>query len=179
MGKKLTDFINRLDEEAKKNRDDLEPEKRINAFNDQVNALYAEIDSWLLEEIESGKVKTGTVQINITEDRLGTYPVDEKWIQVGYARIQLQPIGTMLIGTDARIDMTYRNNDVMLIRAGVNVKSPYDFLPAKENGRKPNEDETPGEMVWKYVKEGRQLSYVTLNKDRFEDLIIDIIDGNL
>ena len=83
MGKKLTDFIKKLDEEAKRNRDELEPEKRINAFNDQVNALYAEIDSWLLEEIETGKVKTGTVQINITEDRLGTYKVDEKWIQVG------------------------------------------------------------------------------------------------
>lgn len=179
MGKKFTDFINKMDEEAKKNKAGFNPSERIKAYQDLVNSLYADIDSWLREEMESGKILTGVVPITITEERLGTYAVDEKWIQIGNARIQLQPVGTLLVGTNARVDMTYDSKDVMIIRTGENVESPYDLISVEINGEPSKKRKQGGKSVWKYVKANQRLSYVTLDKERFEDLIMDIVDGKL
>ncbi len=178
MGKKFTDFINKMDEEAKNNKNGFNPAERIDKYRNLVNSLYADIDSWLSEEIESGKILTGIVPITITEERLGSYAVDEKWIQIGNARIQFHPVGTILIGTDARVDMVYGAKDVMIIRAGENIESPYGTNLKEINGDSAKKRMSPGKSVWKYVKDGYRLSYVTLNKDRFEDLIIEVVDGN-
>lgn len=167
MGKKFTDFINKMEEEAKKDKNGFNPGERIEYYRNLVKSLYADIDSWLDEEIKDGKIKTGTESVTITEEPLGRYSIDQKWIQIGNANIQFQPIGTMLVGTNARVDMVYRSKDVMIIREGKNVDSPY--YPHKR---------AKGKEVWKYVKYDEQLSYVTLDKDRFEDLIIQIVDGD-
>ena len=178
MGKKFTDFINKMEEEAKKDKNGFNPTERIESYRNLVNSLYADIDAWLREELESGKIMTGIVPITITEEQLGSYAVDEKWIQIGNARIQFHPIGTILIGTDARVDMVYRSKDVMIIRTGENVESPYGDYNSVENDKATKKRRFAGQSVWKYVKGGHRLSYVTLDKDRFEDLIIDVIDGN-
>ncbi len=178
MGKKFTEFINKMDEEAKNNKNDINPAERINSYRALVNSLYADIDSWLSEGLKEGKIQTGIVPITITEDQLGPYAVDEKWIQIGNARIQFHPVGTILIGTNARVDMIYGAKDVMIIRAGENVESPYGPSQVEMNGEHATKRRSSGKSVWKYVKDGYRLSYVTLNKDRFEDLIIEVVDGN-
>ena len=178
MGKKFTDFINKMEEEAKKDNNGFNPTERIESYRNLVNSLYADIDVWLREELESGKIMTGIVPITIREEQLGSYAVDEKWIQIGNARIQFQPVGTILIGTNARVDMTYRSKDIMIIRTGENVVGPGDFIEVEVNGKPPKKRRSPGKSVWKYVKEGHRLSYVTLDKDRFEDLIIEVVDGH-
>lgn len=178
MGKKFTDFVNKMDEEAKKDKNGFNPAERIESYRSLVNSLYTKIDSWLNEGLEAGKIQTGVVPITITEERLGPYSIDEKWIQIGNARIQFHPVGTILIGTNARVDMTYGTKDVMIVRTGENVVGPGDLIEIKENGESPKKKRSPGKSVWKYVKEGHRLSYVTLDKDRFEDLIIEVVDGN-
>lgn len=179
MGKKFTDFVNKMDEEAKQNKTGFNPSERIKDYQNLVKSLYTDIDSWLCEEIESGKIQTGVVPITITEEQLGSYTVDEKWIQIGNARIQLQPIGTLLVGTDARVDIIYDTTDVMIIRTGEKVESPYDLISVEIDGEPAKKKKTGGKSVWKYVKANQRLSYVTLDKDRFEDLIIDIVNGTL
>lgn len=178
MGKKFTDFINKMEEESKKDKKGFNPEERIESYRNLVNELYANIDSWLNEELVAGKILTGVVPITISEEQLGSYIVDEKWIQIGNARIQFHPIGTILIGTDARVDMVYRSKDIMIIRTGENVVGPGDLIEVEVNGEPPKKRRFPGKSVWKYVKEGHRLSYVTLDKDRFEDLIIEVVDGH-
>ena len=72
MGTKFNDFINKMDEEAKNNKKSFNPEEKIVKFKDLVNSLYADIDTWLHEEIEAKKILTGLVPITITEEQLGT-----------------------------------------------------------------------------------------------------------
>lgn len=178
MGKKFTEFVNKMDVEAKNNKNDFNPAERIDAYRKLVNSLYADIDYWLSEELGSGKIQTGSVPITITEELLGAYTVDEKWIQIGNARIQFHPVGTILIGTNARVDMIYGSKDVMIIRVGENVLSPSDQIQIRVNGDSTPKRKASGKKVWKYVKEGMHLSYIALNKDSFEDLIIDVVNGN-
>lgn len=178
MGEKFTDFINKMDEAAKINKNGFNPDEKIESYRRLVNSLYADIDSWLSEGLDSGKIKTGVVPITITEEKLGSYIVDEKWIQIGNARIQLHPIGTILIGTNARVDMTFGSQDVMIIRTGENVESPGDLIHVEIDGEATKKRKSPGKTVWKYVKDESPRSFVKLDKDRFEDLIIEVVDGN-
>ncbi len=178
MGKKFTDFINKMDEEAKNSKNSFNPAERIDKYRDLVNSLYADIDAWLSDEIESGKIQTGIVPITITEERLGSYAVDEKWIQIGNARIQFHPVGTILIGTNARVDMVYGAKDVMIVRTGENIEAPQDLIHVEINGESNKKRKSAGKSVWKYVKKDQRLSYVTLNKEQFEDLIMEVVDGN-
>lgn len=178
MGKKFTDFINKMDEAAKNKKNGFNPADRIDKYKKLVNSLYDDINTWLSEEIESGKILTGTVPINLTEDFLGSYSVDEKWIQIGNARILFHPVGTLLIGTDARVDMVYGAKDVMIVRVGENVESPYNLTHVEMNGEPAKKKKSHGKSVWKYVNDASPLTYIKLDKDRFEDLIINIVDGD-
>lgn len=178
MGKKFTDFINKMDEEAKNNKKEFNPAKRIESYQKLVNSLYADIDSWLSEGLEAGKIQTGTVPITITEEQLGSYAVNAKWIQIGNARIQFHPVGTILIGTTARVDMIYGDKDVMIVWIGENIDYPGNLIHIEVNGEFSKKRKSPGKSVWKYVKDSPKLSYVKLDKDHFEDLIIDVVDGN-
>ena len=176
MGKKFTDFVNKMDEEAKKDKKGFNPAERIESFRKLVNSLYADIDSWLGEEIESGKILTGTVPITITEERLGSYMVDEKWIQIGNVRIQFHPVGTILVGTNARVDMVCGAKEVMIVRVGENVESPYNLIHVEINGEIIKKRKSSGKSVWKYVNADQRLSYVKLDKNSFEDLIIEVVN---
>ena len=178
MGKKFTDFINKMDEEAKKDKNGFNPAERIDSYRNIVNSLYADIDAWLREGIEAGKIQTGTVPITITEELLGPYAIDEKWIQIGNARILFHPVGTILVGTNARVDMTYGTKDVMIVRTGENVVGPGDLIEIQVNGEAPKKRKTPGKSVWKYVRDENRRSYVTLDKKHLEDLIIEVVNGN-
>lgn len=63
MSKRFSDFVNRMLEEAKTSKPGFDPSKRIESYRRYVNALYADIDKWLKEGLEAGKVKTGLVPI--------------------------------------------------------------------------------------------------------------------
>ena len=178
MGKKFTDFINKMEEEAKKDKNGFNPAERIESYRKLVNSLYNDIDGGLREEIESGKIQTGTVPITITEEQLGPYAIDEKWIQIGNARIQFHPVGTILVGTNARVDMTYGTKDVMIVRTGENVVGPGDLIDIEVKGDAPKRRRATGKSVWKYVKDENRRSYVKLDKEHFQDLIIEVVNGN-
>lgn len=178
MGKKFDDFVTKLDEEAKKEKKGLNPQERIDLFTLSVYGLYNDIDNWLKDGIERGKIQTGVVPITITEEALGSYSIEEKWIQIGNARLTLQPIGTILIGTRARVDMTYKDRSVMIIIAGENITSPSDMISIRVNGERERKEKDPGKSIWKYVKKNNRMSYVSLNKETFEGIIMSLINGD-
>lgn len=177
MGKKFDDFVNKMDESAKKSKNGFDPMARIERFQKLVKALYDEIDGWIRESLDAGKIQTGDVPVSITEELLGSYSIQEKWIQIGNAKIIFRPIGTILIGTDARIDMIYRSKTVMIVRTGENVDGPGNLISIRVNGEPVKKNKPVGKSVWKYVSANYRLSYVTLNKENFENLIMDVING--
>lgn len=177
MGKKFTDFVKSLNEEEKKKSSEFNPKERIETFQVLVDSLYNDINGWLEEELQSGAITTGAVPVTIVEEQLGSYQTMNKWIQIGRERIELHPVGTIMIGTNARIDMTCRSKEVMIVRAGENVNGPGSLIsvPIVGDGEtEPARKRNPGKAVWKYVKKEQRFSYVTLNKESFENLIMEL-----
>lgn len=176
MAKKFTLFVDSLNKQSKGGKQDFNPQDRIARFVALVNSLYSNIDEWLHDYLVDGTITTGIVPTTISEEVLGPYKVDEKWIQIGRARILFEPIGTIMIGTIARIDMVYKAKRVMIVRTGENIVGPGNLISIEIDGEPPRKPIPAGKAVWKYVKDKHRISYVTLNKESFEDLIMDTIN---
>ena len=176
MGKKFTDFVNSMNEQAKEKKKEFNPQERIDFFKNLVKSLYDEIDEWLDEGLKQETIKTGLEPIQINEELLGPYTIDSKWILIGNAKLMLLPVGTVMIGTNARIDLIYKSQSVMIVRTKESVEGPGNLISIHIEGEPVRRQAPTGKTVWKYVRDRKRLSYVTLNKDSFEDLIMDLVN---
>lgn len=71
-------FVEQANNEAKEKEQSaqFDPAARIAKFQQRVEEFYAAIDNdWLQSYIADGSIKTEVQEINICEERLGTYPV--------------------------------------------------------------------------------------------------------
>lgn len=88
----------------------------IEKFSALINEFYGKITGeWLKEAIEKGQIVFGRTATSITEELLGTYTADALWIEIAGERLSVVPVGTYLIGTDARFDMSYRGVEYMIV----------------------------------------------------------------
>ncbi len=157
MEQTFDDFVVSMNKTSKKNNvDDINVPQRIEMFNRNIQSLYKSIDGeWLKKGLESGYIKTGEESISINERQLGIYNVKAKWIQIGTKRLTLEPIGTVLVGSDARIDLIYKYKEIMLV-----------LLAGEGKKKKPE---------WKYIVENGKISFEPLTKDSFQKLIMDLV----
>lgn len=171
---KFDDFLKKENERAKENGT-FNAHDRIEKFKSYLNDLYSKIeDEWLKQYIDAEAIKVSNTTISIHEERLGIYQVVSKSIEFGGKRITLQPIGTIMIGTDARVDMIYRAKEVMIVRVGESVEG--FSVSITENGKTVGRNTPSGKPVWKYVNKKTRTSYVTLNAESFQNLIMELTD---
>lgn len=171
-------FLDFLNSNIKQN-DRLADERRerLFKFKEDIADFYSHIENqWLAEFISEHKIQLSTKVITINEDRLGDYEVDEKQLTIGNKNIIFTPVGTYVLGTDARIDMTYRNARVMFVHVGENITSSGDLISSSINGKPKRPNKEPGRNVWKYVKNDMTRSLISVNDDTFQELIMAVIN---
>ncbi|MBQ4406625.1 MAG: hypothetical protein II852_06415 [Bacteroidales bacterium] len=157
MEQAFDDFVISMNRTSKNtDADGINVPQRIEMFDRNIRSLYQLIDNdWLKKGLESGFIKTGEERISINERLLGIYDVNAKWIQIGAKRLTLEPIGTVLVGIDARIDLIYKYKEIMLV-----------LLAGEGKKKKPE---------WKYVVANGKVAYEPLTKDSFQKLIMDVV----
>lgn len=173
----MTKFEEFLKKENEQNRlnNKFNPQERIDKFKTLVDGFYSMVkDEWLKPYIESGAITISSSIIPIHEERLGIYNIGTLTICIGNKRVDLRPIGTIMIGTDARIDMIYRAREIMIVRVGENINN--FGISVTINGEPVNKKEDPGKPVWKCVNKRARTSYVTLNAETFQGLLMAITD---
>ena len=171
MGK-FKEFV----EAENKKRGTFDPQERINSYRQRVGEFYQKIDEdWLREFIADRSIETGTEEMNIQEEQLGTYSIPEKWIRIGDHTIYFRPIGTILIGTEARIDLVYRSTRVMFVLVSEKIKNGIELIRCEvANAKKPRTRKT-GELVWKCADSRAGLAYHKVNAQFFQTLIMKVI----
>ena len=144
----FSDFLTRQSEKTQKEKA-FDASAHIARYQGLISELYNKIDmEWLGEYVKSGQVKTGECTCSITEESLGTYQAQSKWIEIAGQRISIQPVGTILIGTDARLDIVYRGKERMIIH---------------------------GDNLWKLVDRNHRITYKVLNAKVFQNLLMDLM----
>lgn len=171
---KFEDFLKKENERVK-GTGSFNAIERIEKFKSVVNDLYSKIENeWIKQYIESGAIRISDSNISIHEERLGTYQMISKSIEFGGKRITLRPIGTIMIGTDARVDIVYRAKEVMIVRVGENVEG--FSISITENGKPVGKRLPTSKPVWKYVNKRNRTSYITLNAETFQNLLMALTD---
>jgi hypothetical protein len=70
----------------------------------ELDRLMDDIDEWLRDSIKAGlDVKPGEVEIS--EDRLGTYSAPTRVVTFGGRRVEIRPCARFIVGGDGRVDI--------------------------------------------------------------------------
>lgn len=149
---------------------------RINTFIERVKEFYYKVDNEWLDGCYNEVFTTDLSSMTITEESLGTYEVNKKNLRIGSYFLEFEPIGTVLIGSDARIDLKYLNESVKFVRVGNNFENFRDLIEIRVNGRIEKERKEPGEIVWKFVNP-QNSKLIKVTSTSLQNLIADLINA--
>lgn len=173
--KKFDDFLNN-ENKAAKDKNGFDAKARVAKFLSLIDELYDKIDhEWLSPYIDDGTITTGLCDKTITEEKLGSYVVKEKFLEIGGKRVMLSPVGTILIGTDARIDIEYLTKSFMIVHIGENINGFSDMLQVKVNDHIEKKATKPGKPTWKLVNVASRIYYKKITAEVFQNILMDLL----
>jgi hypothetical protein len=77
----------------------------IKEWNEAVTKLFAEIRNFLTEYEKQGSMSFADSNMQLSEERLGTYSTHQLNIDVPPFKIIVAPVGRMVVGAAGRVDM--------------------------------------------------------------------------
>lgn len=168
--KSLKAFIENY--ENKNGVSQLDYSNTIKLYQSRVEYFYSQIKTWLRPLVDTGKLSIVQEEISLTEDSLGTYPINRMIISFGKFHIELRPIGTILIGTPGRIDMVYngRIQKFILILENIHNAGQIEKVKKVDKNKK-------AMFVWKYISDEEQNIYEIVEKHSFETLLVNLINA--
>ncbi len=112
VSQRFEEFINQHTLQTVDHRSDI-----LSEWMENLEGLYKTIESYLQPFIENKKIKITYQDVQLHEDGLGDYTVQEATITLGEKSLSLKPIGTLLIGAKGRVDLTGAYGTAKLIFA--------------------------------------------------------------
>lgn len=88
-----------------KQNEALDVEPRRQWWLSKVEALFDEVKSWLNPLIEDGTLKYETSEVSINEEWIGHYTTKSATIRLGMEKLEMMPVGTIILGSFGRIDL--------------------------------------------------------------------------
>ncbi|MCJ2067396.1 hypothetical protein MKK75_01015 [Methylobacterium sp. J-030] len=151
-------------------------------YIDYVNKVYGTIEEFLAPWTSTGSVTIEYHEQEIHEEDTGVYNVRKCIISIGNRFIALTPIGTQLIGTKGRIDISgaFGRSRLILVdkdATGIRVSVTHVDLndPQSSKAEKPPEKEI--DWTWKIVSNPPNMKFIEFNKENFLSKIMEISNG--
>jgi hypothetical protein len=157
-------------------------EERKQEWLKRLADFYSEVEKYLAEYIQSGKISIESSSISINEPHIGYYMAESKTILLGSDKIQLCPIGTVLIGATGRVDMIGPAGTVKFILTGKNsngIKISIKIAGEDQTTRTPHvpKIEQPEEYVWKIATPPPRVRFMELNPETFFNALMEVVNG--
>jgi hypothetical protein len=96
-------------------------------WQNAVAALYAKIERNLVDYMRNGLIELQRVPVTRSEDKLGSYEIDELHLKAGPETIIVSPVATGVIGARGRVDVYrrgYADNRYMILWIGRTTTAP-------------------------------------------------------
>ena len=154
--------------------------ERIEYFQKLVQGFFETLEGdWFKEVVDEGLMEIEKSELLITEETLGQYKTEKRRLKFGNEVIDFVPVGTIILGTDARIDMNYKQNKVMFIHVGENVKSASDLIMISVNGEtvKNVKPAAPVKKVWKLTYANARTIYTEATTQSVQQLIMELVNA--
>ena len=97
------DFVNQHSGAAEESRVDWE--NRLEEWKKHLHLFYEKVEGFLSAYVKSGKIILKRKRVLLDEEHIGSYEAHALDILLGYMRITLMPVGTVLVTARGRIDM--------------------------------------------------------------------------
>jgi hypothetical protein len=165
MSKKdLENFLNQQKQDQKANVDWL---SQRNEWLSYIEPFYDWILEWLFEYIEQGKIQVTRQNITLTEDNIGSYCTQKLILKLANKEVSLRPIGTRLIGSKGRIDMSSSAGEVKFVLVEKDSKGPYKQAAS---------DKSASSLSWKWKisTSPPSIQFIELNED--SDALLEVLN---
>jgi hypothetical protein len=182
MGKeKFEEFIKQSDTQ----NEQINWEEKKQWFIKQVDEFYNIIDEYL--EPYKDKIEIKDCEITIYEEKLGSYEIKKRSLNIKNNIVEFIPVGAILIGAWGRIDMEGPNGKVKFVLVPEFSKAPKietailstdeDRKKWEEKQRREAEMIKNAKKVWKIATQPPSIEYLDLDENRFFDKLMEVING--
>ena len=134
----------------------LSPADVIQAWQTEVDRLYATLSDWLRPLVDNGDIVLTSGTKAAYEDTLGPYDVAQLDIEVGDEIVRCDPRGTIVVGARGRIDVTL-----------LGIADPSILVLTGEVGY----------PSWSIVDRSTRTTLVPLTKESFEALLEKLLES--
>jgi len=111
----LETFLKREKEKRQAREREVDWEGRKNNWLDAVWTLYETIDRWLQKSIKDQVIEVYYDDMHLVEEHIGDYTIKKMVIRLGPDKIRLEPAGTLIVGSNGRIDLIGTRASIMLV----------------------------------------------------------------
>lgn len=126
MEDQLVDFLRTRKEQAPSQEIDWQTKR--DTWVHAVESLYELVKEMLRDSIASRDVTVRTVDMQVTEDFIGTYSIPALELSVGNERGEFRPKGVTVIGATGRVDIRGDGDTVTLLRDKADVTSGWTVI---------------------------------------------------
>lgn len=178
MSDKFDNFI-KQQAANKKKEEAVDWNKNLEEWISFVDELYLSIKNYLANYIKEGLVSFNIEKILISEEYIGSYQIDKLVISVGNEDVSLTPIGTLIVGSKGRVDMSGRHGTISFLLVN-KLASKFGFkFQSVRLGEKPNviTPDTSIVWAWKILNRGPEVQFLELNEDSFRSSFLKVANG--
>lgn len=175
--KEFEDFVQAKNREAtEKPRVDWEKRKAV--WLEQVNNLYDRISTLLSGYIDNGAISLARIPVEVTEERLGTYLVDELRIGIGEKTLRLTPIGAVILGAYGRVDLIGSRGRIRMVLVDPGAGAPRVEIKVLKPGERLPEVKPVdlNALEWRLASDPPGVKIRDLTRESLFEAILDVAD---
>jgi ABC-type Fe3+/spermidine/putrescine transport system ATPase subunit len=142
--------------------------------------FYKRVETFLEKYVTENKIELRYKKKTIHEESIGTYDVNALTVLLGNTVIRFDPVGTMLIGTKGRIDMTGPRGTVTFLLVDKDATAPRVTVEVRIAGTKPPTRparKTDIEWTWKILTSRPSIKFENLEPTSFYDAMMKVVNG--
>lgn len=157
--------------------------RRRDEWLDCLSDLYEKIEGFLETYISSDQVRREYLNIWLNEENIGSYEATQLTLKFGRQTVIFKPIGTLLIGTKGRVDVTGSAGSARLVlvdKSATSARSLIHVTTKTLNTQAPNTAPQPlrsAEWVWKIAAAPPDMRFNELTQDTFFDMVLAIANA--
>jgi hypothetical protein len=148
--------------------------------------LYERIRSYMESYISEEAAQIAFRDITLIEDNIGAYIARQMVLTIGLQQVVFTPIGTLLIGTKGRVDVSGPAGKTRLTLIQDKVTHARQLIQVTIHevggGRAPPPLPAPPlpeliNWVWKIVSPPPEMKFTELTQQTFFDMILEVVNG--
>ena len=180
-GGTFDEFVKQRTDQARQSAEALNSEETLADWLRELDDLYSAMEEYLQSYTESGQIMIERRSVELAEDYLGTYDAEALAMSIGNDEIIAQPVGTMLIGSSGRVDLTgpCKTLRIVLLEKGgpaMKIAISGDDGPIETSSHSFVRGEVD-HRGWYFATRPPAVTVTAFDEDSFRDAIMDVSGG--